>query len=461
MKWVEITKEGTGHNVGALLEVQDAVATAYEHAGFAKGAGDGPNKALANIGLDAMQGAMKSWSEEITKVFDGAVKQLQTAINVKTIEAGPSEADKKKNLGNFIMCVVKAQDINDDEGRSYAQNRLRKEYGSTNRIPDASEGVKRGMEESTGTLGGFWTTPVVFEKAILMEAAQDAAILPGVTNVPLGARAVEWPALNQYSVPTKGNSAMYGGVTVSRLGENTQRNRTQPVPAKVKLEANDLTAFTQFSRDLAQDDATGTLESMLVKLIGGAIGFRRDYEHFWGTGQGQPLGFMNAPALITTTRTTSGKVTWPDVATMLGRLTPAARKRAVWVSHPFHLTTLLELTDSAGHYIYIPNFPQNNRGQVQTYTSDILANLPVIYSEFCAYPGTTGDFGLVDRSAMLSGIRGGLEFGLSEHFLFDTDQIALRAKIRDDAQPWVKAPFTLADGTGTSTVSPFGALSTY
>jgi HK97 family phage major capsid protein len=455
VKWIKLKKD-IGLNKAGLLEVEDDIATAYIAAALAEDGGTGPSQAIQAIGVDSMLKAVQGYTDGIAEIFAAQTAALIKKFSIGTIEAGPQQADKSKSLGDFINCIARSANINDLDGARAAQDRLRKDYAS-------KFGIEKGMEEATGTLGGFWTTPVAFEKAILMEQAEDSAILPGVTNVPLSARAVEWPALNQYQAPTKGNSSMYGGVTVSRLGENTQRSRTQPVPAKVKLEANDLTAFTQFSRDLTQDDATGTLESMLTKLIGGAIGFRRDWEHIWGTGEGQSLGFMNSAALLTSTRTTTLIVTWSDVARMLGRLTPQARKRAVWVAHPFHLTTLLEMVDGAGRYIYIPNFPQNNRGSAQVggvNNTDILANLPVIYSEKMAAPGTTGDFCLCDRSAILSGVRGGIEFGLSEHFLFDTDQIALRCKIRDDAQPWVVAPFILADGVGTNKVSPFGALST-
>lgn len=464
-QWIKLLKDVGDQKAGTLLKVPTAIARAYIDAGHAEDGGNGPNQAIEAIGLGELRKNLGDFSSGMAVVFKDATEEMKKAVKFHTIEPTAAEADKNQSLGDFIRCIGAAANVNDDEGRAHAQNRLRKEYGSTNRMPKDGEGsaVRKGMEESTGTLGGFWTTPVVFEKAILMEQAEDSVILPGVTNVPMPARAVEWPALNQYTAPAKGASAFYGGVTVSRMGENTQRNRTQPVPAKVKLEANDLTAFTQFSRDLTQDDSTGTLESMLVKLIGGAIGFRRDWEHIWGTGQGMSTGIMNAAALLTTTRQTTLVVTWKDFSTMLGKLTPQARKRAVVVAHPFHLTTLLQMQDPAGHYIYIPNFPTNNRGSAQVggvNNTDILGNLPVLYSEKMAAPGTTGDFLIVDRSAILSGVRGGIEFGMSEHFLFDTDQIALRCKIRDDAQPWVVAPFILADGVGTNKVSPFQALST-
>lgn len=462
-KWIEIIKDGTGHAIGALLEVHETLAKTYIEAGFAKDGGNGPNKALELVGLDTLQKAMKGYNEGAAEVFKAAAEDMRKSVKFHTIEAGESQADKSKSLGDFIKSIVAAAQVQDLEACQTAQDRLRKVYVSTNRATSGPIGVRKGMEESTGTLGGFWTAPETYEKSILMEQVEDAAILPGVTTVPLTSRAHTWPALNQYQAPTKGNSAMLGGVTVSRSGEITQRSKTQPVPAKVKLEANDLVAFTQFSRDLMADDATGTLTMMLTMLIGGAIGFRRDYEHIWGTGLGQPMGIMNSPALMTQTRNTTLIVKWTDFAKMLSRLTPQARKRAVVVAHPYHMETLLEMQDPAGHYIYIPNFPSNNRGQAQVggnNNTDILGNLPVIYSEKMAAPGTTGDFLLVDRKAILSGILGGLEFGLSEHFLFDTDQVALRCKIRDDAQPWVVAPFIIADGVGTNKVSPFQALST-
>jgi hypothetical protein len=46
--------------------------------------------------------------------------------------------------------------------------------------------------------------------------------------------------------------------------------------------------------------------------------------------------------------------------------------------------------------------------------------------------------------------RTGLEMGMSEHFLFSTDQIAVRWKLRNDAKPLLRGPYIQSDGGATS-----------
>ena len=250
---------------------------------MAEDGGDGPrSRPSKTIGAENRSSkALKDFGVEHGGRLQGdAASDLKPrASTSRTIEPTEAQADKNKSLGDFVRQITKAGDVRDIESCQESQARLAKVYGSS---------LKKGQEESGGGTGGYWTVPTVFEKTILMEQAEEAVILPGVTNVPLGARAVEWPSLDQYKAPSRGNSAMFGGITVSRKGEKNPRDRTQAVATKVKLEANDLTAYSEFSRD-DQQDSDGVVESMLTKLIGGAIGFRRDWEHMWGsTGRARP-----------------------------------------------------------------------------------------------------------------------------------------------------------------------------
>ncbi len=449
-KWIKLKSAFGKYKANDLIELDLAIADAYIEQGVAEDATKEVNDALKDFGAAGFGTALREFSGEMSKAVKEAVEEIRKEAGNRTrIEpvAGGAEADKKKNLGDFVCLVVKAGNYRDIDGMQAAQKALGEVYAAENR---------KGMTESEGANGGYWTVPEAFETMLMKQAAEDAVILPGSTQVPMGAKAVSWPALDQYQVPTEGNSAMFGGVTVSRKAETSKRDGSKPQAKKIKLECNDLTAYTQYSRDLDMD-STGTLSTMLVELIGGAIGWRRDYEHFNGSGAGQCLGVLKSPALIRIPRKAGGTISYQDPVKMLSRLTPDARKNAVWVAHPFLLENLMEIKDDSGRLIMMPTMT-NSQGPLATASAEQMLNRPIFWSEKIGVPGADFDLILIDRRRYLVGQRAGIEIGLSEHFLFDTDEIAIRAKIRDDGQPSCLAPFYLADGSKTNQISPFVGL---
>ena len=67
---------------------------------------------------------------------------------------------------------------------------------------------------------------------------------------------------------------------------------------------------------------------MLTKLIGGAIGFRRDWEHMWADGQGQAQGYIGCDAMLYVNRLSDAAViSWDDIAASnSGNLANAAER---------------------------------------------------------------------------------------------------------------------------------------
>jgi len=79
---------------------------------------------------------------------------------------------------------------------------------------------------------------------------------------------------------------------------------------------------------------------------------------------------------------------------------------------------------------------------------------PAIFSEHMPQ-ANNDDVLLADFGAYLFFDRQGLTIDYSEHAYFGTDQVAWRFKERVDGQTWLKGAITLADPTGSYTVSPF------
>ena len=67
----------------------------------------------------------------------------------------------------------------------------------------------------------------------------------------------------------------------------------------------------------------------------------------------KPLGFLNSPALIATTRATSSHISYGDVANLISRLLPSSLNRAIWIAHPYALSDLVQLRDTANRVVWV------------------------------------------------------------------------------------------------------------
>ena len=84
-----------------------------------------------------------------------------------------------------------------------------------------------------------------------------------------------------------------------------------------------------------------------------------------------------------------------------------------------------------------------------------LLGYPILESEHLPQDDTSGDAILADLSAYIIFDRVQMSVAYSEHAAFTTDKGTWRFVKRLDGQPWMSAAITLADPTGSYTVSPF------
>lgn len=463
LKWIELLKPVDGHQAGKFLEVEETVARAYTDAGLAKDGGDGPDVVLLQRSVESFRSELKGFVDKTA----AAITEAATAVAARPIirgvggdgasegfsfggdiRGGESEADRTRSVGDYFQHVVRSivtAQSGDIDAHRASHERLTKVYK-----------VERAMTESSGTSLGY-TTPVIYESMILKEAAEEQVFVRNARKVPLGARQVEWPVLNQYAAPAAGQASMFGGVAVYRKGEATQRTTSDVSTKKVVLMAQDLTCMFRLSRDLLQD-STATLDAMIPALGGEAIGWRTDWEAWQGTGTGQMLGVLNSAATILVTRNTASHIKYQDVFSMYTRLLPRCKANAAWYVHPFAMADIMQLQDPGNRFIYLPTFPGQQFGSIGAKVPGTLLGLPVIESEKMSPLGTAGDLALMAMDRYLYGERAGLEIGLSEHFYYDTDELAIRLKLRNDGKPQLVKPIYLADGSGSNQVTAFVVL---
>lgn len=459
--WIELIKDVGEHKAGKFIEVDETIGRSYIGAGLAKDGGDGPDVVIFQRAIDTFRTEMRGMVESTAAAINAATEGIRTrpadvaGVQFNSIEAGESSVDRRRGPGHYLRNVVNSLAYGDQE----AHAELTKPW------EEGGYGVQlrgtRAMVEGQGSAGGY-TTPVLYESAMFRVAAQQEIIIPEATVVPLGAREVQWPALNQYSAPSSGQSAFFGGMQVYRKGETKQRTEVDLSLKYVKLIAQDLTAYTEISRDYIQDSMV-SVDGLVTEQMGRAIGWREDYESYNGNGIGQMLGIMNAPATLAVSRNTSSHIKYQDIFTMMTRLWNA--ESPCWITHKYAISEIYQLQDGSGRFMFIPNAYAGQGGAgaeagggITFKLAGTLLGIPLFTSEWAPQLGSEGDLALIDRKKFLVGRRSGLEIGLSEHFKFDTDEIAIRAKIRNDGQPWLKAPMYLADGSGSNQVSSFVVL---
>lgn len=431
--WIELLSAVGDKKAGEFLDAAEPTARAYVTAGLAKDAGDGPDKIILERSLTAFRTELSTMTRKVAEDIQGVATEMKT--RKFSIVPGEQQDDRTRGIGDFFRNVLIATDGKADaEVRDKAHERLTKVYAT-----------QRGQAEGQGATGGY-LTPAVYETMLLSEQAEDSVFTPYARVIPLAARTTYWPALDQYSAPTAGNSAIFGGVTVSRKGENTARTQTSAKFKNVALNAKDMTAFTKISRDLIYD-STVPIDGLVTTLMGGAINWTEEWECFNGTGGGKFLGIYNAPSTILVSRNTGSTIKAVDVFTMLSRLLPSSHKNARWLAHPYTMPYLQQLVDPAGHYIMLPYPVAGERAALGESPVFQLLGIPVLFTEKAGVPGSTNDLVLTDRSKYLVGRRGGVEVGTSTEFAFDTDEIAIRAKLRNDGAPQLIKPIYLADGS--------------
>lgn len=400
---------------------------------------------------------------------DGFLNPRYTKSRKKNILGAAERADGGKgSFGDFLKSFHDFHDQN--LGYSHREKSFQslKAYGTemVSYQGDKEVLVKTALAESSAVTGGY-TVPPMFEQQLFELAIEGAVVQPRARKYPLTARTLQIPALDQTNTSntaTAGQSNLLGGVVASWTAEAATRQEAEPLFRQVVLTAWELSFYALASNTLLADNAVG-LDALLTQLFGQAIGWYTDYAYLQGSGVGQPLGLLNAPASLTVTRQTSSHFTFQDVVNMIGKLYWMMRnsKSLCWVIHQSVIPDLMRLNDesgganftgslNAGRVLWIP-FNEGLRDAIPesagVQSIGTLAGWPVLVSEKMAPLGTQGDVGLFDLDKYALGERMDMEIMVSPHVKFLNNQMAWRIVWRGDGQPLLNKAVTLADGSQT------------
>jgi len=414
---------------------------------------DKPNKSQSDLLK------MRKLCDEMDGLLDGETEDRAGAMiaNLRAPVAqrhgagfGPaaqrSHDERMENIGQFLQAAAAASC--DDPSREFGRFKGGHVYRD---VLGGNYRASAGLEESTPSLGGFAVNET-FSDEILMKAQETAVLWPLTRNLRLADRtnSIRIPYIDEDS-RTDGNR--FGGARGYWTGEGGDLTATKPKLGAIEMSLKKLTGLAYLTDEILQD--AGILGEIVTQAFAAELNFKRDEAILRGTGAGQPLGILNADALISVSGASSATtIVAADIRAMWARLHPSCRKNAVWVINSDCYPELLDMnsaSDGTGTPLWTP------ANGLAGAPFDTFFRRRVVESEHASTVGTVGDIVLMDPTQYLT-IERPLQVASSIHVAFTTDEVVFRFISRLDGQPAWSAPLTPAHGSNTQ--SPFVALAT-
>ncbi|MGV3649850.1 MAG: phage major capsid protein, partial [Devosia sp.] len=271
-----------------------------------------------------------------------------------------------------------------------------------------------------------------------------ALVRPRATVIPAGSppdAGITMPALDQ-SGDAPGN--MFGGMTFAWIEEGGDKPETDSQLKGITLTPHEIAGTVTVTDKLLRNwQASATF---IEGLMRGGISAAEDYAFLRGSGNGQPLGAINAPATKYVNRATSNTVTYPDLLNMVAVLLMRGGT-PVWSMPQSALPKIATLQDPEGHYIWQGNAVDGFAGTLLGY--------PVRWNNRAPALGTKGDILLADWTYYLIKDGSGPFVAASEHVLFRQNKTVIKIFWNVDGAPWLHAPIKEENGYE---VSPFIGL---
>ncbi|MCH7576812.1 MAG: phage major capsid protein [Chloroflexi bacterium] len=308
--------------------------------------------------------------------------------------------------------------------------------------------VRNDYSSLEPSAGGF-LVPEVFRSGLLMETLERSIVRPRATVYPMSSSRLLVPATDA----TSNASTVFGGVTAAWTEEGAELSESEAKFARIGLDAKKLTARSDVPNELLMDDA-GALDVMLNRGFSQAISWFEDIAFLTGSGVGEPLGVLNADAMVAVTKEagqTANTIVWENIVKMFARMLPNSLENAVWVANIdtfAELATMALSVGTGGGAIWL----QTGAGSLPP----TILGRPLLFTEKLPTVGDAGDIMFIDFSHYLIGDRMEMRAESSIHAKFVNDITVFRIIERVDGRPGILSAIT--PQTGSDTLSPFVRL---
>jgi len=379
---------------------------------------------------------------------DAKIAELQTKAvpqyNVLSLDGkvyatarGPEEEQGRWGFADFGEF---AREVKASRANGGPTPMIQKRFGS-----EYVQKAATGMGELVGSDGGFLVPPT-FSNNIFERVYKKNDLLARTDQYTVAGNSMVFPRNLESSRAT---GSRWGGVQAYWTQEGSTITASQPRFGRLQLNLHKLACLARITDELMADSGPA-LGQYLDKTFGLEINFLVGNSLIRGTGAGQPLGILNAPATVTVSAEGgqgAATIMSANIAKMWARrFSMGTHGQYVWFINQDVGPQLFLLTlgiGTAGVVTYMPP------GGLSAGPYATLMGAPVIETEWNSTLGQVGDIILADMSQVVSISKGGMQSLNSQHLYFATDEQAFRTTFRLDAQCWWASALTPFQGTNT------------
>lgn len=375
---------------------------------------------------EEIEAMMKSILEESNSATKKTIEEMSKSFGANSIEKKmPIEeniqGDEKlgfKSLGEFAQAAYKSS-----------------KPGSA---MDTRFKAATGMNEGDGADGGFLVQRDI-ASGLLEATFQTGIVAPRCTSIPISARS---NGLLMYGIDDKNRTdgSRWGGILAYWENEANQVTGSRPKFREMDMRLRKLTGLCYVTDDLLEDaEALGAYLSLAFQK---EFNFKIDDAIINGKGQGQPLGILNSPALLTIDAEagqSADTINSKNIAKMFTAMPLQNRKNAVWILDSELEAELMHLTLD-GSNGRIPVYLPPNGFAERPYGT--LLGSPAFPIEHMNTFSSAGDIAYCDFSEYLLIKKGGVRQAASIHLRFDYNETVFRFTLRIDGQPMRSSPIT-------------------
>lgn len=347
------------------------------------------------------------------------------AMRTFSYAGGPAKQTRYPEgvFGGFIKALFDLHKPNPAIYRD-AMKAMTEVYGS-----DPDDPAAKALGTQAGAAAAY-LIPEQFIPSLMMIAAQKDVFYGRTMVIPSDGGEMVIPALDLSSAYVEGQSAYYGGVTVTWSNDDASTTDTTPSFGQVRLKTNALKASTRVKNQLMMRSALA-IDAVVSNLLGGAIGRARDYACIRGTGQGQPLGFMFSPAAIDQG---GSAIDFATLAQMNDNTIPEADDDYMWLIHSKKRSSIWSLQQTNNALVtFLPDL----RGKPGTQ----LLGRQVAFTDKTPYASgdVSNTVNLVNPGMYVVSEFQGIAVAVSDQARFEQDETVIRAIMSVDGQPWLKS----------------------